>query len=59
MNVKEVLFSEKSERGVKFYRKLLQWLDSPARKKYNDPVKLVQCSGITKGQIILEIGCGS
>lgn len=59
MKIKESIFSEKSERGVALYTKLLRWLDSPARKKYNNPVKLVERAGIVKGHVVLELGCGS
>jgi len=57
--VQEILFSEESERAVRFYKKLLMWLNNPVRAKYNDPVKLVSNAGIIKGQTVLEIGCGS
>ncbi len=48
-----------SEHFAKWYQKLLKWLDSPARKRLNDPIKLVSKANIKKGQTVLEIGCGS
>lgn len=59
MRVKELFFSEKSERSVKMYQKLLRFLDSPFRKKYNNPQVLVRNAEIKKGETVLEIGCGS
>lgn len=59
MSLKDLLFSERSERGVAFYRRLLGWLDSPNRKKFNNPAKLVSAASIEKGYVVLEIGCGS
>lgn len=59
MKLRDVLFSEKSKRGVVFYEKLLKWLDNPKRKKYNNPTKLVANACLCNGQVVLEIGCGS
>ncbi len=56
MKLKEVILSNQMKKG---YGKLLKWLDSPFRRKFNDPVKLVSKAQIMKGQIVLEIGCGS
>lgn len=58
MRLKEIIFSEESKRGLAFYYKLLKWLDSPKRRKINNPEKLVDNAGICKGQVVLEIGCG-
>jgi len=59
MSWKDIMFSEESKRSVAFYEKLLRFLDSPARKKYNNPDKLIENANIEKGQVVLEIGCGS
>lgn len=59
MSWKDMLFSEESKKSAKFYQKLLRLLDSPARKKYNNPDKLIENAKIEKGQVVLEIGCGS
>ena len=59
MKLKEVLLSGESEKGVRFYKKILKWLDSPARKRCNNPVKLISQAQIKRGQTVLEIGCGS
>lgn len=42
-----------------FYKKMLKWLDSPNRKLFDNPKKLIESSGIQAGQTVLEIGCGS
>ncbi len=59
MDLKKILFTEETKKSVVLYQKLLKWLDSPKRKKYNNPVKLVGNAGIHEGQVVLEIGCGS
>ncbi len=59
MKLRDVMFSGQSERGNRFFSKMLKFLDSPKRLKYDDPVKLVAASGIRKGHRVLEIGCGS
>ncbi|HPA11001.1 MAG TPA: class I SAM-dependent methyltransferase [Treponemataceae bacterium] len=59
MKLRDVMFSGKSERGNRFFTKMMAFLDSPKRLKYDDPVKLVAASGIREGQRVLEIGCGS
>jgi demethylmenaquinone methyltransferase/2-methoxy-6-polyprenyl-1,4-benzoquinol methylase len=56
MAIKKVLLSNRYAKG---YQKVLKWLDSPARKRFNDPVKLISKAQIKKGQTVLEIGCGS
>jgi demethylmenaquinone methyltransferase/2-methoxy-6-polyprenyl-1,4-benzoquinol methylase len=56
MILKRALLSNQSTKG---YHKILKWLDSPARKKFNDPIKLISKADIKKGQTVLEIGCGS
>lgn len=59
MGIREVMLDTESEKGKRFYVKMLSWLDSPARKLFDKPEKLVQSSGIKAGQTVLEIGCGS
>lgn len=56
MNLKRVLVSDQFTKG---YQKILKWLDSPIRKGFNNPKKLVSKAYIKKGQMVLEIGCGS
>ncbi|MBC2580398.1 class I SAM-dependent methyltransferase [Clostridium sp. DJ247] len=59
MGIREFLLSGETEGGRRFYRKMLKWLDSPSRLKYDDPEMLLRGSGIQPGQTVLEIGCGS
>ncbi len=59
MKLRDVMFSGQSERGNRFFSRMLKFLDSPKRLKYDDPVNLVAASGIRAGQRVLEIGCGS
>lgn len=41
------------------FQRILAGLDHPFRYRLTNPEKLVRASGITVGQIVLEIGCGS
>lgn len=59
MKIKEIMLDTESERGKRFYTAMLNWLDSPKRKRYDNPEQIVASSGITTGQTVLEIGCGS
>lgn len=59
MGIKELILDDKSERGRRFFKKMLGWLDSSQRLKYNNPDELLRGSGIRSGQTVLEIGCGS
>lgn len=34
-------------------------LESPIRRRFNDPVKTVKAAGIRSGQEVLEVGCGT
>ena len=57
--MKEIIFSGNSKMSNFLFGKMLSWLDSPARYRLNEPVKLVDASGIKAGQRVLEIGCSS
>lgn len=57
--MKAILFNEKSKTARYIFQKLLNGMDSPFRKKINDPQKLIIASGIQPGQTALEVGCGS
>lgn len=59
MKIRKIIFSKENKNGVRFYKKMLKWLDSPKRKKYNNPETLIAKSGIQEGYRVLEIGCGS
>lgn len=59
MNLKSIMLDGESKKGNQFYIKMLTLLDNPKRLKYNNPEKLLQASGISPGQTVLEIGCGS
>ncbi|GAU75993.1 class I SAM-dependent methyltransferase [Fusibacter sp. 3D3] len=59
MKLKEIVFNAESKKSAANYQKMLKWLDSPKRYKYNNPSNLVEKAGILKGQKVLEIGCGS
>lgn len=59
MGIKKLMLNTNSKNGKYVYTKLLKWLDSPNRTKYDNPDLLVMSSGIVKGQTVLEIGCGS
>jgi demethylmenaquinone methyltransferase/2-methoxy-6-polyprenyl-1,4-benzoquinol methylase len=45
--------------GNRFFRRLLEWLDSPTRLKHTDRERLLRGSGTLAGQTVLEVGCGS
>jgi hypothetical protein len=51
MKLRDVMFSGKSERGNRFFTKMMAFRDSPKRLKYDDPVKLVAASGIREGNV--------
>ncbi len=59
MRIKRLMQITESAHGKNIYTKMLKWLDSPNRKAFDDPRKLVRCSGVQAGQTVLEIGCGS
>ena len=59
MGIKELMLDTESERGRWIYTKILKLLDSPNRKIFDNPEKLIKGSGIKDGQTVLEIGCGS
>ena len=59
MGIKELMLDTESERGRWVYTKILKLLDSPNRKIFDNPEKLIKASGIMEGQTVLEIGCGS
>lgn len=59
MGIKELMLNTESEKGKRFYTRMLKWLDSPNREVFNKSEKLVRSSGIQPGQTVLEIGCGS
>ncbi|MCE1254012.1 MAG: class I SAM-dependent methyltransferase [Anaerolineae bacterium] len=59
MGIKQFIFDGKSQTGNNIFGKMLSWLDSPLRLKYDDPMQLVKAAGIFPGQKVLEIGCGS
>jgi demethylmenaquinone methyltransferase/2-methoxy-6-polyprenyl-1,4-benzoquinol methylase len=59
MAIKDLMFDEKSEKSRMFFTKMLCFLDSPKRLKYNNPDRILGGSGIKPGQTVLEIGCGS
>ncbi|MDP4146712.1 MAG: class I SAM-dependent methyltransferase [Bacillota bacterium] len=59
MGIRDFLLSGETEGGRRVYRKMLNWLDSPSRLKYDNPEVLLKGSGIQPGQTVLEIGCGS
>jgi demethylmenaquinone methyltransferase/2-methoxy-6-polyprenyl-1,4-benzoquinol methylase len=45
--------------GNLFFRRLLEWLDSPTRLKHTDRERLLRGAGALAGQTVLEVGCGS
>jgi len=59
MGVKEIMLDTESKSGKLFYTKMLGMLDSPNRKLFDHPEKLLAHGGIRPGQTVLEIGCGS
>ncbi len=59
MGIKERMLDMQSEKGNKFYTKMLKFLDSRGRKLLDNAPKLVASSGIQAEQTVLEIGCGS
>lgn len=59
MGIETLLLNDKSEKGNAIFATMLKWLDNPTRRKYNNPDKLLEASGIQQGQTVLEIGCGS
>ena len=59
MGLKNIMLDTQSEKGKKYYTKMLKFLDSPNRKIFDNPEKLIQDSRVKSGQTVLEIGCGS
>lgn len=59
MNLAKRILLGQSADGNRFFRRLLEWLDSPARLKKTDRERLLRGAGILAGQTVLEIGCGS
>lgn len=59
MSLKEVMLDTESDKGRQFYTKMLNWLDDPKRKLFDNPQRLVTAAGIKAGDTVLEIGCGS
>ena len=59
MGVKELMLDTESRSGRIVYTKMLEVLDSPNRKRFDNPEKLLADSGMRPGQTVLEIGCGS
>jgi demethylmenaquinone methyltransferase/2-methoxy-6-polyprenyl-1,4-benzoquinol methylase len=57
--MRELLFNGTSQTNRFVFTQLLKALESRFRYCFNDPVKLVEASGIQIGQTVLEIGCGS
>lgn len=57
--MKEFLFSGESKTARFVFQRLLNGMDSPFRKRFNDPQRLITASGICAGQTVLEVGCGS
>ena len=41
------------------FKHMLHLLDSPVRRRFNDPVKTLEAAGVQPGLEILEVGCGT
>ena len=41
------------------FKNMLHFLDSPVRRWFNDPVKILKASGVQPGLHVLEVGCGT
>lgn len=59
MKLAKRILEGRSAAGNQFFRRLLKWLDSPARGKQTDRERLLRGAGNLAGQTVLEIGCGS
>jgi demethylmenaquinone methyltransferase/2-methoxy-6-polyprenyl-1,4-benzoquinol methylase len=57
--MRELLFNGTSQTNRFVFKQLLNALESRFRYRFNDPVRLVEASGVQTGQTVLEIGCGS
>jgi demethylmenaquinone methyltransferase/2-methoxy-6-polyprenyl-1,4-benzoquinol methylase len=59
MMLREKIFDGKSHVSRFIFKSMLSGLESPFRKRVNNPEKLVKASGIQAGKTVLEVGCGS
>ena len=59
MSLAKRILGGQSAAGNRFFGRLLEWLDSPARLKRTDRERLLRGAGILADQTVLEIGCGS
>jgi protein-L-isoaspartate O-methyltransferase len=41
------------------FKHMLHLLDSPVRRRFNDPVKTLEAAGVRPGLEVLEVGCGT
>ncbi len=57
--MKNKVLSGESRIGNILFRKMLSWLESPARSGFGDAETLLAASGLKSGQRVLEVGCGS
>jgi demethylmenaquinone methyltransferase/2-methoxy-6-polyprenyl-1,4-benzoquinol methylase len=50
---------ENAPGGRSFFAGLLKGMDAPARGYFNDPQRVVENSRVSRGDRVLEVGCGS